>query len=458
MNRSVYYRTSLVTFSVLLIMSLLGCFCWPSLPVLVHQGSCASIAATQPAGGAGAAGNKAGAIPPPRPKLVYIREGDVWIMNADGKENTQLTKTADDEFSPSFARGPERIWYVRTTGLEGSTPYGDVYSSDLAGKNVKQITAGLKVGFAAVSNDGKMLAASIISQITDLNAGGQPGETADMWILSADREKQTASGAYIDLTSNLPYTPGMGRYGSTFAAWSPSDKSLAFNYKGDGSASLGISTSSVYTADIDGTNRKEIMKSADEPSYDVMGQRLAVVTGAHFDTMGVSIANTDSSTPEIVLPVAPGTSPEATLYSTFSPFWMNTYEDIMTQINVFYAKTTRPGSPADPVNTIERFDTQKKTTTVVTTQNGADKMISHASGEFYSDQIAFQVGRSDSQGSPNASIWVVKPDGTGLTQMTKGPNDTEPIWALDNSWWRTGGGTAKANACHWPYQNSTIRF
>jgi hypothetical protein len=379
-------------------------------------------------------------------------------MNADGKENKQLTKTADAEFSPSFARGPERIWYIRTAGLVGSTPYGDVYSSDLAGKNVKQITQGLKVGFAAVSDDGVMLAASIIKQVPDLNAGGQLGETADMWILSAQKEKQTESGAYIDLTSNLPSEPGLGRYGSTFAAWAPSSKSIAFTYKGDGSASLGVSTSSIYTADIDGTNRKEILKSAAEPCFDTMGQRLAVVTGAKYDTMGVSVASLEGAAPEIVLPVAPGTAADATLYSAYSPFWMNTYEDIMTQINVFYAKTTRPGTSVEPVSTLERYDVQKKTTTVVTTQTGADKIITHASGEFYSDQIAFQVGWSDSTAGKTASIWVVKPDGSGLKQMTKGTDDTEPTWVADNSWWRKGSGTAKANACHWPYQNRTVMF
>ncbi|MFA5867164.1 MAG: hypothetical protein WC891_04255 [Actinomycetota bacterium] len=452
MNRSIYHRTSLVAVSVLTLVVFLGCFCWPSLPSLVHQGSCAPIQAAQSANG------KAGAIPPPRPKIVYIHAGDIWIMNADGKESTQLTKTTEAEFSLSFAQYPEKIWFIKETGVAGSTPYGDVYSCDLAGKNVAHITDGLKVGFAVVSNDGKKLAASIVKQVPDLNAGGQPGDTADMWILSAEKQKQTGSEDYVDLTSNLPYTLGLGRYGSTFAAWSPTSDTLAFTYKSDGSASLGISTRAVYTAAADGTSRIEIIKSADEPGFDGQGERIVAVNGAHWDTMGVIQTKADGTSPEVVLPIAPGSDVSTTLYSVYTPFWMNTYEDITTQVNIFYAKTTHPAPPGEPVNTLERFDTQKKTTSVVATQNGADKTITHASGENYKNLIAFQVGRSDSSGGGNASIWTVKPDGTGLTQLTQGTDDSEPIWAEDNSWWRGEGGTAKANKCHWPYQNKTIQF
>jgi hypothetical protein len=137
---------------------------------------------------------------------------------------------------------------------------------------------------------------------------------------------------------------------------------------------------------------------------------------------------------------------------------LSTYEDITTQINVFYSKTTHPASPSEPVNTLERYDTEKKTTTVVATQNGADKIITHASGEYYLDLVAFQVGRPDSTTGANSSIWTVKPDGTGLTQLTNGTNDTEPTWVEDNSWWRKGGSTSTANKCHWPYQNRTVQF
>ncbi len=453
MNPRVYHRTSLVAVSVLTLIVFLGCFCWPSLPSLIHQGSCASIQAAQPAGG------KAGAIPPPRPKIAYIHDNDVWIMNSDGQAKTQLTNTEEAEFSLSFARNTERIWFIKTTGAVGSTPYGDVYSSDLAGKNAAQVTDGLRVGFAAVSIDGKKLAVSILKQIPDLNGPGQPGETADMWIMDATKTKQTGSEGYVDLTSNLPYSLGLGRYGSTFAAWSPTADKLAFTYKSDGSASLGISTKAVYTANADGTNRTEIVKSSDEPAFDIMGGRIAVVTGGHWDTMGVTTTNADGTSPEVVLPIAPGVAASTTLYSAYTPFWMNTYENVATLMNVIYSKTTHPAAPAEPVNTLERFDTEKKTTAVIASQTGADKLISHASGEYYLSLIAFQVGRSDTQtGVNNATIWTVKPDGTGLTQLTKGTGDSEPTWAEDNSWWRKAGGTAKPNACHWPYRDRTVQF
>jgi hypothetical protein len=452
MNRSVYYRTSLVAFSVLTLIVLLGCFCWPSLPTLVHQGSCASIQAASPANG------KAGAIPPARMKIAYIHGNDIWIMNNDGKENTQLTKTVDAEFSLSFARNPERIWFVRTTGVQGSTPYGDVYSCDLAGKNVKRITLGIKVRFATVSLDGKQLAISVISQLPDLNTAGELGDTADMWIINAENANQTESNPYINLTGDLPYTPGMGRDGSTFAAWSPTSKQVAFSYKGDSSASLGISTKTIYVADLDGSNRKEVFKSADEPDFDSQGTKIAAVTGGHWDTMGVVTASTEGTGLETVLPIAPGVTESSTLYSTYSPFWMTTFEDIATQVNVIYSRTTHPASPAEPVNTLERFNMDKKKTTSLVTIAGADKMITHASSDLYQYMIAFQVGGSNSPTGPNASIWTVKPDGSGLTQLTKGTQDSEPTWTADNSWWRTKGGTAKANACHWPYQNRTVMF
>lgn len=452
MNRSVYYRTSLVAFSVLTLIVLLGCFCWPSLPELIHQGSCASIQAAQPAKG------KAGAIPPARMKIAYIHGNDIWIMNNDGKENKQLTKTADAEFSLSFSRNTERIWFIRTVGQQGGTPYGDVYSCDLAGKNIKKITEGIKVRFATVSIDGKRLAISVITQLADLNAGGELGDTADMWIINAERENQTESVPYVNLTGNLPYSPGMGREGSTFADWSPTSDKIAFSYKGDNSASMGISTKAVYIANYDGTGTTEIIKNADEPDFDLMGQKIAAVTGGHWDTMGVVSISTEGTGLETVLPVAPGVTESSTLYSTYSPFWMTTFEDIATQVHVVYSKTTHPASPVEPVNTLERFDTDKKKTTLLASIAGADKPITHASVDLYQTTLAFQVGRMDSPTGPNASIWTVKPDGTGIVQLTKGTGDSEPTWTADNSWWRNNSGMAKANACHWPYQNRTVMF
>jgi hypothetical protein len=457
MKRSAYRRASFVAFSILTLTVFLGCFCWPSLPSLIHRNGCASIQAAQPASPSG--NGKAGVIPPPRMKLVYIHGGDVWIMDKDGKNKTRLTKTGESEFSLSFARNNERIWFIRSAGLSGSTPYGDVYSCDLKGKNISKITEGLKVRFAAVALDGKKMAISVITQFPDLSAGGQPADTSDMWIIDAEKTNQTESSSYINLTGDLPYAPEMGRDGSTFAAWSPTSTQLAFSYKGDSSASLGISSKAVYVADMDGGNRKEIIKSADEPAFDGQGQKIAAVTGGHWDTMGVVTVTTEGAALETVLAVAPGVTNPATLYSTFSPLWLNTYEDIAIQNNVFYSKTTHPAAPAEPVNSLERFDTDKKKTTVIVTMIGADKMIRRVSGSGYQEIMAFQVGSPDSPAGANASIWTVKPDGADLTQLTDGTGDTEPTWAADNSWWRgSSGATAKANKCHWPYANSTIQF
>lgn len=451
MNRFVYRRTGFVAFSVLSLIAFLGCFCWPSLPDLIHQGSCAPILAASPKG-------QTGVIPPPHIKLAYIHGDDVWIMDKDGKNKTRLTNTAEVEFSLSFARNTERLWFVRTTGLEGVRPYGDVYSCNLKGQDVKQVTKGIKVGFAAVSLDGKKLAISVISQVPDLNAEGQPGDTADMWVIDAVKMNQTEASPFVNLTGDLPYTPGMGRDGSTFAAWSPTSKQLAFSYKSDGSALLGISTKAVYVADIDGANRQEIVKSADMPDFDGQGEKVAVVTGSHWDTMGVVTVNTAGTVLATVLPVAPGVAGASTLYSAYSPFWMNTYENISTQLNVFYSKTTHPASPAEPVNTLERFDTEKKKTTVVAKMTGADKIITRVSGNDFQDLLSFQVGTPDSPTGSNASIWTVKPDATGLTQLTNGSDDTEPTWVSDNSWWRDNPGvTATANKCHWPYANRTVQ-
>ncbi len=441
MNRRWYYRFSLTVFPVFCLFFLTACVCWPGLPGLIHQDGCAQIQPMKKSGGA---------IPPPRPKIVHVHTGDIWIMNQDGAEKKQLTKTTEREFSPSVSRRVERIWFIRADAASTeSSQYGDVYSCDFKGGDVKRITEGLKIRFAVVSPYGDKLAIAVIRSIPDILPGGQAGDTADMWIIEAGAENQTGAEGYVDLSKDLAASGVGGREGSTYLAWSPSNDRVAFTFKPDGSSSLGISTKDVYLATASGKGIKKLIAGADEPCFNAVGDMVVATTGAHWDTMGVTQVSVDGGFSDNLL-AWPTASP---LYSTYTPFWTTTWDAEQHNL-VIYSKTTHPAEPGIPVNTLEKCDLKTDATTEIVTKNGAENIITQAAPDFYSGKIVFQVGRNITGVSANASIWTVKPDGQALTQVASGPEDSEPVWAWDNSWWKTGGGTAgtTGTGCHWPYQ------
>lgn len=444
MNRSVYYRTSLIAFSILTLVLLLGCFCWPSLPSLVHQGSCGWIQYAAQSG-------KQYVAPPPKNYIAYINKGDVWIMDPDGKNKKQLTKTAEREFSLYATYQAERIWFVRQNGPLAEQNTGDVYSCDYEGKNIQKVTAGIPVTFVAVSVDGKKMGVSVASNV-EQTAPLAPYQTNDMWLMDAVEKNQGPDAKHVNLTGDLPPSDVGGREGSTFLTWSPQNDRVAFTFKADQSASLGISTKSVYIAKLDGSGRKKLIDSCAEPRFNVLGTMLAVTTGAHWDTMGVAQVSVDGDFSKDILPISAGNP----LYSTATPFWVTTYENITENANVFYSKTTHPAAPADPVNTLEKYRIENGETTILISEAGANKAILKAWVTHLQNGIVFQKGFDPS----TSSIWSTTVDGKELKRLSGSDTagDSEPTSAVSYSWYnKNNGGTSTGTqfqTCHWPYTDN----
>jgi hypothetical protein len=365
-------------------------------------------------------------------------------MDPDGKNKTQLTKTPVREFSLSAAHQADRIWFVRRG--EGFAPLngGDVYSCDYDGKNVSKVTEGLVITFVAVSVDGQKMAVAVS---TAVEADPASYSTSDMWVMDAGGVKQDKSAEHIDLTGDLPASQVGGREGSTFLTWSPQIDQVAFTFKPDDSASLGISTKSVYLAKADGSDRKKLVDGCAEPRFNELGTMLTVTTGAHWDTMGVLEVSVDGEYSEDILPLPTG-SP---LYSASTPFWLTTYEDIKENPNIFYAKTTHPAEPAVPVTTLEKHRIEGGATTVIYSAEGADKTIPIAWPTVFNSSIVFQSGFGET-----SSIWSVTAEGKDLKCLSDSPTagDSEPTSAVSYSWYNKdgpAGGGMQFQACHWPY-------
>ena len=437
---------------LLLLLFPTACSCWPSLPAMIHQGGCGWP--QYAAGSVSSSGGGAQSVAlPPKTYIAYSHKGDIWIMDNDGKNKKRLTSDPAREFSLSAGYQAEKIWFIRASGNTSETlNYGDVYSCDYDGKNLKRVTAGLKVGFAAVSPNGKSLAISVISPMPDATGSGSPGETADMWLVNAQGTKLTAASPHYNLTGDLEPSVVGGREGSIYAAWSKATDKIVFTFKPDGSSSLGISTRTVYLANADGSGRTVLAKSADQPSFDGFGTSVAVTTGAHWDTMGVARVNTEGGVPVDVLPVASG----ASLYSTYNPTFITTYEDVKEWPTVVYGKTTHPAAPAQPVNTLEKYRIDDAKTTVLDTREGAENVITNITTDNLFSAIFFQTGKTAGLDVSNATIWSVKPDGTALKMLSvaAGDDDSEPIAAVSYSWYNKGkiGGTNYYSTCHWPYK------
>jgi Tol biopolymer transport system component len=75
-------------------------------------------------------------IPEPTGKIVYVVEGEIWRMNADGSGQTQLTNVAEmSNIEPSISPDGTRIAF--STNRDGNW---EVYVMDVDGSNLRNIT------------------------------------------------------------------------------------------------------------------------------------------------------------------------------------------------------------------------------------------------------------------------------------------------------------------------------
>jgi Tol biopolymer transport system component/DNA-binding winged helix-turn-helix (wHTH) protein len=99
----------------------------------------------------------------PDGKIVYasVASGnwDIWIMNADGTGQRQLTVDARSNYGPSVAADGRHIVFISN---RAGGPF-NVWRMDIDGKNQRQLTFGKGENFAHISPDGKWVVYATIS-------------------------------------------------------------------------------------------------------------------------------------------------------------------------------------------------------------------------------------------------------------------------------------------------------
>ena len=89
-------------------------------------------------------------------KIVFVRQKNLWIANADGKNARQLTKSRDC-FEPNWDSTGTKIVYVRTTSTQ-FRPTGYLWCYDLKSGSVKKISNSPKHCLPQWSPDGRWIA------------------------------------------------------------------------------------------------------------------------------------------------------------------------------------------------------------------------------------------------------------------------------------------------------------
>jgi Tol biopolymer transport system component len=232
-----------------------------------------------------------GKVPAPAPArdlrglIAYgTRDGDIWVMHADGSTRRQVTRTRDPafDFDPSLSADGRRVVFRTTRGRYAPDPNGTgvqgIFVVDLDGTHQRQIQPprgglfpdwspdGRRIAFSTLRADGTETIVTTDPDGTHVHdtgvVGGECAEWSpdsarllychhpgngdfDVWVMDADgghRRRLTRSGG-------RDY-PG---------AWSPDGRRIAFASQRGGSFD-------VWVMDADGSGQHRLTSAADQES------------------------------------------------------------------------------------------------------------------------------------------------------------------------------------------------
>lgn len=190
------------------------------------------------------------------------RDGDweIYIMDADGKNQKRLTNSPERESHLSWSPDGERIaFYLDYTGL---------YIIDADDKNQRRLMDNLvDISFLQWSPDGKKII---------FNARRPNELLPDIYCIDADGKNQKR-------LTNSP-DPAI----DVFPSWSPDGKKIAFVSDRD-------DNSEIYVMDADGGNQKRLTNSpggATSPSWSPDGKRIVFIS-IHDDNYEIYVMDAD---------------------------------------------------------------------------------------------------------------------------------------------------------------------
>jgi Tol biopolymer transport system component len=213
------------------------------------------------------------AFPGVNGKIAFISDRDgnveVYIMNADGANQTNLTNNPANDFSPSWSPDGTELVFISTRDDSN----GEIYKMKADGSDVTRLTSNSAIdGNPAWSPDG----ANIVFQ-TNLIDGGNAW---NIWSMNADGSNQTP------LTTGSPQKQE--------PAWSPSGAKIAYRAGPDPGGNQ------LYTMNPDGTDQTLLPSNSlpfntYSPDWSPDGQKLTFSGSIPGQPIQIYVVNADGS-------------------------------------------------------------------------------------------------------------------------------------------------------------------